>query len=147
MPSTIQQNDTEELQDTNIKLEEILSRKENDSYSALPSPGQMASTMSEFIIKSLVKNTIKVLLDCKALMLEMNNEQVASKWLELCPSIEGVVFLNDKNTLTVKMSGQGKTLRWIFLRSESDSTLVRSIWTTSTLAEQTGSSLEAQRHV
>jgi hypothetical protein len=110
LPSTIQQNDIEELQDTNRKLEEVLSRKENDSYLALPPPGEMASTMtmSEFIIKSLVQNNIKVLLDCGALMLEMNNEQAASKWSELCPSIKGIVFFNDKNTLTVKIRGARK---------------------------------------
>jgi hypothetical protein len=109
LPSNIQQNDLEELQDTNRKLEEVLSQEENDSYLALPPPGKLSSTMtmSEHIIKSLVNNNIKVLLDCGALMLEMNNEQVARKWLELSPTIEGVVFFNDKNTLTVKMRGAG----------------------------------------
>jgi hypothetical protein len=110
LPSTIKQNDLEELQDTNRKLEEVLSREENNSYLALPPPGKLLSfmTMSELIISSLVNKNIKVLLDCGALMLEMNNEQVAGKWLELCPTIEGVVFFNDKNTLTVKMRGARK---------------------------------------
>jgi hypothetical protein len=110
LPSTIQQNDLDELQDTNRKLEEVLSQEENDSYLALPPQGKLSSTMtmSEHIIKSLVNNNIKVLLDCGAVMLEMNNEQVARKWLELSPTIEGVVFFNDKNTLTVKMRGARK---------------------------------------
>jgi hypothetical protein len=110
LPSTIQQNDLDELQDTNRKLEEVLSQQENDSYLALPPPGKLSSTMtmSEHIIESLVNNNIKVLLDCGALMLEMNNEQVARKWLELSATIEGVVFFNDKNTLTVKMRGARK---------------------------------------
>jgi hypothetical protein len=74
-PSTIQQNDLDELQDTNRKLEGVLSREENESYVSLPPSGEMSSTtaMSEFIIKSLVNNNIKILLDCGALMLEMSN--------------------------------------------------------------------------
>lgn len=42
-----------------------------------------------------------VLLDCGALMLELNNEQVATEWLKLVPTdkFDAAIYFNEKNIL------------------------------------------------
>lgn len=84
-------------------LENLL-RPENDHYEGLE-----RHISAKEIIQKLVDGDIKVLLDVGAIMLELNNEQVANEWLKQCPSIEAVVFFDSKDHLIVKQRSACRT--------------------------------------
>lgn len=98
LPKPICQNDLEELEDTNENVRKTIIQEENDNYVHLES-----NISGLEILKKLVENRIPVLLDSGALMLELNNEQVAQEWLELVPihQFDAAVYFNDKNLLMV----------------------------------------------
>jgi hypothetical protein len=96
LPGLITQNDLPELQGTNRKLECVLMRPEM-LYR------HFASNITSIgILQQLNQEGIKVLLDCGALMLQLDNEQVAVEWMKIDHNLEAVVFFNKKNVLTVK---------------------------------------------
>lgn len=97
LPRTIQQRDLPDLLGTNGKVLENLLRPENDYYEGLE-----RHISAEKIIQKLVQDDIKVLLDVGAIMLELNNEQVADVWMKQCSSVEAVVFFDSKDHLVVK---------------------------------------------
>lgn len=66
LPLPIAQNDLKELESTNEDMREVLMRKENQSYEALP-----ANVSAMEILKRLKERAIPVLLDSGALMLEV----------------------------------------------------------------------------
>ena len=101
-PLTIKQNDLTELSKTNDKLQDVLLKPENNNYKDLP-----AQIMGVEILKNLANNHIKILLDCGALMLDLDNKQVANEWLQQDQELEAVVIF-DKNELVVKSRGQKK---------------------------------------
>ncbi|XP_031638985.1 uncharacterized protein LOC116351075 [Contarinia nasturtii] len=78
LPLPIAQNDLAELESTNEDVRKTLLRDENQLYENLP-----ANVSGLEIIEKLVENEIPVLLDAGALMLELNNQQVAKEWLAL----------------------------------------------------------------
>lgn len=78
LPLPISQNDLEELEATNKNVRKTLLRPENQAYEKLP-----ANVSGHMILELLVKKDIPVLLDSGALMLELNNEQMARVWLTL----------------------------------------------------------------
>lgn len=98
LPKPICQNDLEELEDTNENVRKIIIQDENDNYVHL-----QANISGLHILMKLVDYRIPVLLDSGALMLELNNEQVAKKWLELVAinRFDAAVYFNDKNILMV----------------------------------------------
>lgn len=77
-------------------LENLL-RPENDHYEGLE-----RHISAEKIIEKLVEGNIRVLLDVGAIMLQLNNEQVADEWMKQCQSIDAVVFFDSNNHLLVK---------------------------------------------
>lgn len=97
LPLTIKQRDLKELQMTNLNLEKLLLDPENNSYEALHS-----DITSRSILEKLKQRKIKILLDCGALMLELNNEEVAEEWLKIDSSLAAVVYFNKRNILTVR---------------------------------------------
>lgn len=92
---------------TNGKVLDNLLRPENDHYEGLE-----AHISANNIIKKLVIGNIKVLLDVGAIMLEMNNEQVADEWLTQCQEIDAVVFFDDKDYLVVKAKGASQPVQF-----------------------------------
>lgn len=98
LPKPISQNDLKELEDTNANVRETIIQEENDSYVHLES-----NVSGLEILRKLVENHIPVLLDSGALMLELNNEQVAQQWLKLVSMerFDAAVYFNDKNLLMV----------------------------------------------
>lgn len=98
----IAQNDLAELEHTNEEMRLKLLRPENQSYHALP-----ANVTGMQILRKLVENGIPVLLDAGALMLELNNKQVATEWLQLAPNTyEAGVYFDQQDILqTIDRSG------------------------------------------
>ncbi|XP_037034763.1 uncharacterized protein LOC119073424 [Bradysia coprophila] len=96
LPKPICQNDLKELEDTNENVRKTIVLEENDNYEHLQS-----NISGLDILKKLVENRIPVLLDSGALMLELNNEQVAKHWLDLVSTdrFDAAVFFNERNIL------------------------------------------------
>lgn len=96
LPLPISQNDLEELEQTNDNVRDILLLEENQSYVQLP-----ANVSGMSILVELVQKQIPVLLDAGALMLELNNEQVAKEWLKLVPvdKFDAAVYFSAKDVL------------------------------------------------
>lgn len=81
LPLPIAQNDLAELEKTNENVRQILLLPENQGYEKLD-----ANITGKMILEYLVMRKIPVLLDAGALMLEMNNEQMAREWLKIAPT-------------------------------------------------------------
>lgn len=94
LPMLIAQNDLPELKDTNMKMRETLLQPRNESYECLP-----ANVSGRQILKKLVSLGIPVLLDSGALMLELNNEQVAFEWIKLATQYDAAVYFDESDTL------------------------------------------------
>lgn len=77
LPLPIAQNDLPELESTNEEVRQTLLRPENQEYVNLPE-----NVSGKEIIERLVDHEIPVLLDSGALMLELNNLEVAKEWLK-----------------------------------------------------------------
>lgn len=76
LPMPIAQNDLDELEGTNERVRQTLLQPENQAYENLP-----PNVSGKDIIERLIERQIPVLLDGGALMLELNNLQVAQTWL------------------------------------------------------------------
>ncbi|XP_031624364.1 uncharacterized protein LOC116341417 [Contarinia nasturtii] len=96
LPLPVAQNDLEELENTNENVRETLLRHENQCYKNLP-----ANVSAREILKNLVASKIPVLLDSGALMLELNNKQVAQEWLKYATnqSYDAGVYFDEKDVL------------------------------------------------
>lgn len=102
LPLPIAQNDLPELEQTNENVRKTLMRDENQNYEKLP-----ANVSAREILERLVLRGIPVLLDPGALMLELNNKNVAEKWLEIAPSkYEAAVYFDACDVLqTIDRNG------------------------------------------
>ncbi|XP_055310983.1 uncharacterized protein LOC129573873 [Sitodiplosis mosellana] len=103
LPLPIAQNDLPELESTNEDVRQTLLRTENQDYEGLPE-----NVSGTEIIERLVEREIPVLLDSGALMLELNNLEVAKKWLELAPnnSFDAAIYLDSRDILqTIDRNG------------------------------------------
>lgn len=93
LPLTITQNDLPELEHTNKQMREILLDAKNKVYQT---PGIVNG---KEVLKTLVERRIHVLLDSGALMLELNNKQVAIEWLKLAIDCSAAVYFDEQDTL------------------------------------------------
>lgn len=102
LPMPVAQNDLEELEQTNEQMRQTLLQPRNQPYKRL-SPN--VSSME--ILKELVSHKIPVLLDSGALMLELNNKQVAFEWIKLAPNdYDAAVYFDESDTLqTINRNG------------------------------------------
>lgn len=92
LPLTIAQNDLQELENTNEQMKQILL----DKSQVLQKPGIVNGKQ---ILKTLVDRGIRVLLDSGAMMLELNNKEVAIEWLKLATDCSAAVYFDEHNTL------------------------------------------------
>jgi len=116
LPLNIQQADLPELETTNVELEGVLLDPVNDFYIHLQSDCSAAN-----VLEKLVAGNIRVLLDCGALMLELNNEQVAEEWLRIDSTLEAIAYFNHRNVLTVRdRSGQDSDYELSYYRERLD---------------------------
>lgn len=103
LPMPVAQSDLEELENTNENVRQTLLRPENQCYKNLP-----ANVSAREILKNLVAKSIPVLLDSGALMLELNNKQVAEVWLKYAVHLpyEAAVYFDERDVLqTVDRNG------------------------------------------
>ncbi|XP_031637088.1 uncharacterized protein LOC116349683 [Contarinia nasturtii] len=96
LPMSVEQNDLPELESTNEEVRKTLLLPENQDYKALE-----ANVSGRAIIGQLVDCEIPVLLDSGALMLELNNQQVAKEWLALAPDtfFDAAVFFDTNDVI------------------------------------------------
>lgn len=96
LPLPIEQNDLDELESTNENVRKILLRPENRRYTKLT-----ANASAKMILDKLIDSNIPVLLDAGALMLELNNEQVAKEWLKLSSSnrYDAAIYFDSNDVL------------------------------------------------
>lgn len=78
LPMAVHQDDLKELESTNEDVRRTLLSPENQEYAGLE-----PNVSGKAILQKLIEHDIPVLVDAGALMLELNNEQVAEKWLAL----------------------------------------------------------------
>lgn len=100
LPMPIAQNDLDELEDTNENVRQLLLRQRYDHL-----PPNVSGTE---IVEKLVREGIQVLLDAGALMLELNNKEVAEKWLELASELgfDAAIYFDRNDVLqTVDRNG------------------------------------------
>lgn len=103
LPMPIAQNDLAELEDTNERVRQTLLQPENQDYQNLP-----ANVSAKTIIEKLVESEIPVLLDSGALMLELNNKQVAEEWLKTASDsfYDAAVYFDSEDVLqTIDRNG------------------------------------------
>ncbi|CAL8134406.1 unnamed protein product [Orchesella dallaii] len=97
LPATISQQDLEELKKTNEELEITIQRQENQCKRSLEM-GVSCNT----ILKFMTQDNLRVLIDAGAIVLELGNEALAQRWLDLDPTLEGVVYFTTGNELVIK---------------------------------------------
>lgn len=95
LPISIAQNDLKELESTNEDMRTILLDSKNSVYEHQDG----SNLCGKEILNKLVELKICVLLDSGALMLELNNKQVAEEWLKLAPHHDAAIYFDEFNTL------------------------------------------------
>lgn len=109
LPASIIQRDLPELQGTDGAMIKKLLQHENSSYHEFPS-----CITSLQILERIVESRTCVLLDVGALMVDMGNRDVATKWLEKLVNrqeIEAAIYFDDDNQVTaIDRSGRSGPL-------------------------------------
>lgn len=122
LPLPICQNDLEELENTNANVRAILLLPENQMYDRFPS-----NVTGEEILQYIITNDIPVLLDAGALMLNLNNEQVAQQWLNRTSDIcyDAAVYFDERDhLLTLDRNGSKAEFDHSVYRDQLDRCLV-----------------------
>ncbi|KAK7442560.1 hypothetical protein VKT23_016158 [Stygiomarasmius scandens] len=102
LPSTISQYDPVGQEGTNAKVISYLLQPENRHYECAKGPNNenlMAKDFLEFLVRQPLE--IRVLLDVGAQILDLANEDVAKKWLDLKQDASAAVFFDEKDCLMV----------------------------------------------
>jgi len=104
LPLSITQLDTEAQLNTNARVLSYLLRNDN-SYTCIAAPNNERMAVGD-LLEKLTKHReggqLKVLLDVGAQVLELRNDEVARKWLDLSAhSVHAAVYFNDNDELTV----------------------------------------------
>lgn len=96
LPISVKQDDLPELETTNEEVRQKLLLPENQDYKSLE-----ANVSGKAIIEQLVDCEIPVLLDAGALMLELNNQQVATEWLALSPDtfFDAAIYFDENDVI------------------------------------------------
>ncbi|CAL6020113.1 Conserved_hypothetical protein [Hexamita inflata] len=98
LPQSIQQNDLDILKQTNGEILFRMLKPENDHYYNIQN-----ENVSQQVIELAIKINCKVILDVGAVMIEMNNLQIARKWLSLIndENIRAAIYINERNQIMV----------------------------------------------
>ncbi|ESZ97758.1 hypothetical protein SBOR_1840 [Sclerotinia borealis F-4128] len=101
LPLSIQQQDLAEQLSTNAEVLACLLRPENSFDSTIMGEEFDAEVLLKMAVMS--KPTVRVILDVGAQVLELRNEEVASRWLSQLPAVEvqAAVFFNSSDELCV----------------------------------------------
>lgn len=102
LPLSIQQRDLAKQLSTNAEVLACLLQSENEFDSTIKSEKLDAETLLNLAVRS--KPTVRVILDVGAQVLELKNEEVASRWLAQLPvtdEVQAAVFFNSSDELCV----------------------------------------------
>lgn len=110
LPLSITQSDSPKQLNTNARVLSYLLQPENSYLHTQRANGERLKVeeLLDVLNKLNQELPIRVLLDVGAQVLELQNHEVAKKWLEKVPSAAGAVFFSDNDELTV-MSRDGAT--------------------------------------
>ncbi|KAL8936479.1 MAG: hypothetical protein Q9216_004910, partial [Gyalolechia sp. 2 TL-2023] len=102
LPSSIAQSDLPELRHTSGKVLQFVSRPENRSYfCAKDAEGIHLS--SEELLRFVTNSdpSVRVLIDVGAQILDLKNDQVIRKWLELVPDADAGIYFDEQDHAVV----------------------------------------------
>ncbi|KAI5991231.1 hypothetical protein EDD15DRAFT_2449545 [Pisolithus albus] len=103
LPTSITQRDLDHQRSTNAKVLTYLLRPENDVYVQTSWPCGRRRTTTEFLtLVAEQKPEIRVILDVGAQVLELQNNELAARWLELKSDALAAIYFNDKDELIVR---------------------------------------------
>ncbi|OAA37893.1 hypothetical protein NOR_06970 [Metarhizium rileyi] len=103
LPLSMEQLDLQEQRHTNALVLEYLLQPEND-VEPMPTSRREGESDAERLLSMIIKmkQKVRVIIDVGAQILELNNREVAAKWLEQLPDDEktqAVVFLDENDNL------------------------------------------------
>ncbi|PGH16509.1 hypothetical protein AJ80_05194 [Polytolypa hystricis UAMH7299] len=102
LPLSIGQNDLPHLLHTNAMVLNTLLQKENRTcVLAQDTSGKQLRTSELLGLVRSLEPRVQVLIDVGAQVLELENREVAQKWLEIDPDAEGAVYFNDQDEAVV----------------------------------------------
>ncbi|KAK9425871.1 hypothetical protein SUNI508_12849 [Seiridium unicorne] len=107
LPLTIHQYDLPALKHTNaLVLTYLLKSRSRDYIKAMDASGRPLSEAG--LLHNLHSKHIRLLIDAGAYILDMDNETLAKRWLEIDPDAKAAVFFKNDNRAWVKYRGQRK---------------------------------------
>ncbi|KAB5592331.1 kinase-(PK-like) protein [Ceratobasidium theobromae] len=102
LPTSIEQADPVDQLSTNALVLTYLLQPENNHYLCMSNESGETFSTKEFLRELVSQNPeVRVLLDVGAQMLELQNEELARRWLELRPEIEAAVYFNEGDEIVV----------------------------------------------
>jgi hypothetical protein len=105
LPTSIQQQDLPEQLYTNALVLHYLLMPENSGYRCISDDSDTPKSMSTVDFLKLLRREdphIRVLIDAGAQMLDLQNQELVSQWLQLSPpGVSAAVYFNDQDELTV----------------------------------------------
>ena len=102
LPTSITQEDSHLVLSTNALVLQHPLQPENDHYECTEGENGMRESAKAFLKRLVNKDPeIRVLLDVKAQMLELRNNELARLWLTLQPDVSVAIFFDDLDDLTV----------------------------------------------
>ncbi|KAG9309802.1 hypothetical protein JVU11DRAFT_10178 [Chiua virens] len=109
LPRHIAQRDPDHQRGTNAKVLSYLLQPENNHYLCMTHENGERRTTREFL-ETLTNQEpeIRVLLDVGAQMLELENLQLASAWLDVSTHVSAAIYFNEGDELTV-LTRDGRT--------------------------------------
>ncbi|KAI8664160.1 hypothetical protein NCS55_00923800 [Fusarium keratoplasticum] len=101
LPHTIKQDDLPSLVQTNAEvLSYLLEPRNQRFYEAADRSGKHLTETG--LLELLRKAGIKILIDAGAYILEMENHDLASAWLEIFPEAQGAVYFDHQSRIMVR---------------------------------------------
>ncbi|THU80575.1 hypothetical protein K435DRAFT_767927 [Dendrothele bispora CBS 962.96] len=102
LPTTISQCDPLKQESTNAKVIEYLLLPENSNYECVKGENNTPLSASDFLQRIVNQDKeIRVLLDVGAQILDLENEGVARRWLELREDVEAALFFNKQDQMMI----------------------------------------------
>ena len=107
LPLTIKQDDLPALAHTNAEVLTYLLQPRSRAYHILrDTSGRLDE---EGMLKLLVSKSIRVLIDAGAQILDMSNEVLAKRWLDLDSSVLAALYFDNDNRAWICTKGRSKT--------------------------------------
>ncbi|GKU06108.1 unnamed protein product [Fusarium langsethiae] len=101
LPQTIKQDDLPSLMQTNAEvLGYLLESRNQRCYQAVDYKGRHLTERG--LLELLGREKMRILIDAGAYILEMENQDLAAAWLEICPDAQGAVYFSSDSRIMVR---------------------------------------------